>query len=273
MASADSFQHRARKRFGQNFLQDPHIIRRIVEALHPQPEDSLLEIGPGQGALTSLLLASGAQVQAVELDRDLARYLNAQHHHASNFQLIQGDILKTDIAALHGEAEPPLRVIGNLPYNISTPCIFHLLQAREHIKDMLFMLQREVVERLAAVPGEKSYGRLGIMAQYHCQIEHLFDVPPGAFHPAPKVTSAMVRLIPHASLPHPAEDHQMLQRVVREAFSARRKTLKNGLRSLMKETGVQELPVDTSLRPETLSVADYVRISNVFSLHRSQDHE
>lgn len=268
---SNSFNHRARKRFGQNFLHDPHIIQRIIDALAPQSGEQLLEIGPGQGALTGLLLDSGATLQAVELDRDLARYLYSLYYHSPHFSLHQGDILKTDISSLCPEGSK-LRVIGNLPYNISTPCIFHLLRYRDQIQDMLFMLQREVVERLAAVPGEKNYGRLSIMTQYHCHIEHLFDVPPSAFNPQPKVTSAIVRLTPHDPLPRRAEDPEMLKRVVREAFSQRRKTLKNSLKALMKETGITELPVDTSLRPETFSVDDYVRISDAFSLNRSQDH-
>lgn len=256
-------EHRARKRFGQNFLHDANIIQRIVNAINPSADQHIVEIGPGQAALTNPLVKSGARVDAIELDRDLAAWLGTHFANASNFSLHQSDILKFDLSSLSQEPRS-LRIVGNLPYNISTPCIFHLLDYAPLIDDMLFMLQLEVVQRLAAVSGDPQYGRLGIMAQYHCQVDHLFDVPPGAFRPAPKVTSAIVRLRPLRERPHTALDESLFQRVVREAFSQRRKTLRNVLKPLIKETGASELPVDLSLRPENLTLADYVALSNAF---------
>lgn len=262
--SPNTTAHRARKRFGQNFLHDAGIIRRIVDAVNPQPGQHLLEIGPGQGAITAPLLASGAKLDAVELDRDLAAWLQQRFASAQNFSLHQSDILKFDLGSLTQQAGS-LRVVGNLPYNISTPCLFHLLRYRHLIDDMLFMLQREVVTRMAAAPGSADYGRLSIMLQYHCEVESLFEVPPGAFKPAPKVTSAIVRLRPHRQLPVTAGNPALFERVVREAFSQRRKTLKNGLKGLIKETGLQQLPVDASQRPDQLSIHDYVAISDALA--------
>lgn len=258
---AGMFHHQARKRFGQNFLHDQNIIRRIIEAVAPQDSDHILEIGPGQGALTRRLLDSGARLDAVELDRDLAAYLQGELGNRANFSLHQADILKFDVASVATPGRR-LRVIGNLPYNISTPCLFHLLEYHPLIEDMVFMLQLEVVQRLAAVSGDSHYGRLGIMMQYHCEVEPLFTVPPGAFTPQPKVTSAIVRLRPHASPPQRARDLHTLQNVVRVAFNQRRKTLKNSLGSLITADKLKELSIDVNARPENLSLADYVLISN-----------
>jgi 16S rRNA (adenine1518-N6/adenine1519-N6)-dimethyltransferase len=257
-------EHQARKRFGQNFLHDQNIIRRIVECIAPASGQHLVEIGPGQGALTVPLLASGARLDAIELDRDLAAWLVSRFADTPGFTLHQGDVLKFDLARLSDQPRS-LRVIGNLPYNISTPCIFHLLKYAPLISDMTFMLQLEVVQRLAAVSGDAQYGRLSVMAQYHCQIDHLFDVPPGAFRPQPKVTSAIVRLRPHREPALRAKDPHMLQTLVRTAFSQRRKTLKNCIKTLISEIDANDLPVDLSLRPENLSLADFVRLSNSLS--------
>ena len=262
-------EHRARKRFGQNFLHDRNIIGKIVDAIHPQPGQHLLEIGPGQAAMTSPLVASGAQVDAVELDRDLASWLTQHFADATNFSLHQCDILKFDLNTL-SEIPRSLRIVGNLPYNISTPVIFHLLEQEQLIDDMVFMLQLEVVQRLAASSGDPQYGRLSIMTQYHCQVEHLFDVPPGAFRPAPKVTSAIVRLTPLRNKIHIAQDPAMLQRVVRDSFSQRRKTLRNCLKPLMIEFGAAQLPIDLGLRAENLELADFVMLSNIFTSLKSQ---
>jgi 16S rRNA (adenine1518-N6/adenine1519-N6)-dimethyltransferase len=261
--SAGEFRHQARKRFGQNFLHDKNIIRRIISSIAPQPQDHILEIGPGQGALTRYLLDSGARLDAVELDRDLAAYLQ-QIFAGSQLTLHQADILKFDIAEIAGPGER-LRVVGNLPYNISTPCLFHLLRYHALIRDMTFMLQWEVVQRLAASTGDEHYGRLGIMTQYYCHVEPLFTVPPGAFTPAPKVNSAIVRLTPYETLPLPADDLSCLQNVVRTAFNQRRKTLKNSLRSLITATELEALSMDINARPETLSLAEYVMIANAIS--------
>ncbi len=255
------YQHRARKRFGQNFLHDAGVIHRILRAVHAREGQHLLEIGPGQGAITEGLLDSGAQLDVIELDLDLIPILLAKFAQRPNFRLNQGDALKFDFSRL--EAQPrSLRVVGNLPYNISTPLIFHLLDQAELIQDMHFMLQKEVVERLAATPGGGDWGRLSIMVQYHCRVEHLFNVGPGAFNPAPKVDSAIVRLVPHDSLPHPAKDHRLLERVVREAFNQRRKTLRNTLKALLPASEIEAAGVDGSLRPEQLDLAAFVRLAD-----------
>ncbi|GGH93416.1 16S rRNA (adenine(1518)-N(6)/adenine(1519)-N(6))-dimethyltransferase [Pseudomonas fluvialis] len=258
-------QHRARKRFGQNFLHDAGVIHRILRAIHAREDDRLLEIGPGQGALTEGLLASGAQLDVIELDLDLIPILQARFGDNPRFRLNQGDALKFDFARLQA-APGSLRVVGNLPYNISTPLIFHLLDNAALIRDMHFMLQKEVVERLAAEPGSGDWGRLSIMVQYHCRVEYLFNVGPGAFNPAPKVDSAIVRLVPHAQLPHPARDHRLLERVVREAFNQRRKTLRNTLKGLLDSEAIAAAGVDGSLRPEQLDLAAFVRLADQLAL-------
>ena len=255
------YQHRARKRFGQNFLHDAGVIHRILRAIHAREGERLLEIGPGQGALTEGLLGSGAQLDVIELDLDLIPILQAKFGGNPNFRLNQGDALKFDFTRLQA-APHSLRVVGNLPYNISTPLIFHLLDHADVIEDMHFMLQKEVVERLAAEPGGGDWGRLSIMVQYHCRVEHLFNVGPGAFNPAPKVDSAIVRLVPHSVLPHPAKDHQLLERVVREAFNMRRKTLRNTLKQLLSNEDIEAAGVDGSLRPEQLDLAAFVRLAD-----------
>lgn len=260
----NGMQHRARKRFGQNFLHDQGIIQRIIDSINAQAEDHVLEIGPGQGALTGSLVSSNAKVDCVELDRDLASYLEKIYHDNERINIRQQDILKFDLEQLGAEPHS-LRVIGNLPYNISTPVLFHLLKKHELIKDMCFMLQLEVVQRLAAGVGEKNYGRLGLMTQYFCRVEHLFDVPPTAFSPQPKVNSAIVRLTPHRELPLKARSVENLQLVIRTAFNQRRKTLKNSLKAIVPADKLNELEMDISLRPENLCLADYVKISDSLS--------
>ena len=261
----EQYQHKARKRFGQNFLHDAGVIDRILRAINAKAGDRLLEIGPGQGALTEGLLASGAQLDVIELDLDLIPILQARFGDNPRFRLNQGDALKFDFARLQA-APGSLRVVGNLPYNISTPLIFYLLDNAALIRDMHFMLQKEVVERLAAEPGSGDWGRLSIMVQYHCRVEHLFNVGPGAFNPAPKVDSAIVRLVPHAQLPHPARDHRLLERVVREAFNQRRKTLRNTLKGLLDSEAIAAAGVDGSLRPEQLDLAAFVRLADQLAL-------
>ena len=261
--STNGMQHRARKRFGQNFLHDRGVIERIVRSINPQPDDHLLEIGPGQGALTEYLAGSSARLDCVELDRDLAKFLGNRYRSEPGFVLYQEDILKFDLAKLEAEKHS-LRVIGNLPYNISTPVLFYLLKNQTLIRDMTFMLQLEVVQRLAAQVGDKNYGRLGLMVQYFCEVEHLFNVPASAFSPQPKVSSAVVRLTPHQKLPVSARSVENLQTVIRTAFNQRRKTLKNSLKAIITEQVLSELPLDISLRPENLSLADYVLISDTF---------
>ena len=262
---SELYQHRARKRFGQNFLHDAGIIHRILRAIYARPDQHLLEIGPGQGAITEGLLGSDARLDVIELDQDLIPLLKMRFGLDPKFTLHQGDALKFDFASLV-EGGEKLRVVGNLPYNISTPLIYHLLDHAAVIEDMHFMLQKEVVERMAAGPGGGDWGRLSIMVQYHCRVEHLFNVGPGAFNPPPKVDSAIVRLVPHAVLPHPAKDHRLLERVVREAFNQRRKTLRNTLKNLLDAQAIEAAGVDGSLRPEQLDLAAFVRLADQLAL-------
>jgi 16S rRNA (adenine1518-N6/adenine1519-N6)-dimethyltransferase len=257
----NGMQHRARKRFGQNFLHDQGIIQRIIDSINPQAGDHVLEIGPGQGALTGSLADSKAKLDCVELDRDLAGYLEKLYHGNERVTIRQQDILKFELDQL-GAAPHSLRVIGNLPYNISTPVLFHLMKSHLLIKDMTFMLQLEVVQRLAAGVGEKNYGRLSLMTQYFCRVEHLFDVPPTAFSPQPKVNSAIVRLTPHKILPLQVRSVENLQLVIRTAFNQRRKTLRNSLKTIIPADALTSLDIDISLRPENLSLSDYVKISD-----------
>ena len=253
--------HQARKRFGQNFLHDPGVIEQIIRAINPKPDDAIVEIGPGLGALTEEILAVNPKLQVVELDRDLIPVLHTKFFNYPEFRIHEADALKFDFSQLM--VDRPLRIIGNLPYNISTPLIFHLLSQAGVVQDMHFMLQKEVVQRMAAVPGDNNYGRLGIMTQYFCKVQPLFEVGPGAFRPAPKVDSAIVRLVPHATLPHPAMDLATLQAVVRTAFNARRKTLRKALGGLVTAEQLQSLGINDGLRPENLGLADYVAIADL----------
>jgi 16S rRNA (adenine1518-N6/adenine1519-N6)-dimethyltransferase len=249
------------------------VIQRIVDAINPSASDRLLEIGPGQGAITDYLAQAGASLDCVELDRDLAAFLGKRFASSDNVRIHQNDILKFDLASLGsanpnnepGVEEKRLRVIGNLPYNISTPVMFHLLQSHELIEDMIFMLQLEVVQRLGAQPGNKNYGRLGLMVQYFCEVEHLFNVPSAAFSPQPKVSSAIVRLRPHRQRAVTARSVDALQTVIRTAFNQRRKTLKNSLKAIMSSNSLAQVPVSLSERPENLSLADYVVISDILT--------
>ncbi len=254
--------HRARKRFGQNFLVDQSIINHIVRSVGPKPDDAVVEIGPGQGAITGPLLEAIQKLDVIELDRDLVPVLLAQFAKYRDFKIHQHDALTFDFASLSAATQKPLRVVGNLPYNISTPLIFRLLEQKEQIKDMHFMLQKEVVDRLVAQPGKKSYGRLSIMAQYHCSIESLFDVPPESFEPAPKVNSAIARLTPHETLPIEAKNLNNLDRFVKQAFQQRRKTLRNGLKGLVSDEQAEAVGLDLKLRAENISAQAYVNFCN-----------
>jgi len=255
-------EHKARKRFGQNFLIDHGVINGIVRAISPQKNDLLVEIGPGKGAITELIASDCDHLRVIELDRDLVPWLKIKFDKHPDFQLFQADALRFDFANLLTEDHPSLRIVGNLPYNISTPLIFHLLTYVGKVSDMHFMLQKEVVKRMAALPGESAYGRLGIMVQYYCQVDDLFDVPPSAFDPAPKVDSAIVRLTPHKELPFAAEHIKTFEKLVNVAFQQRRKTLRNSLKQLVSLDQMENLPVDLTLRPEQISLAEYVTISN-----------
>ena len=258
------FRHTARKRFGQNFLHDQNVIANIIDSIAVQGGDHLVEIGPGQGALTRHLISDCSHLDVIEVDRDLANYLRQSYSDNKNFTLHRADILKFDLSQLT-QRNNSLRIIGNLPYNISTPCLFHLLQYNHLIKDMTFMLQLEVVQRLAAQVGDKNYGRLGLMVQYYCQVQPLFNVPSSAFRPKPKVVSAVVRLVPHERPPSIAKDVDCLKNVIRTAFTKRRKTLKNSLKGLISEDKLNQLPINITLRPENLSLAEYILISDSIS--------
>jgi len=253
--------HTPRKRFGQNFLHDHNIIFNILSSLQAKPDQHWVEIGPGLGALTEPLLKIGMQLDVVELDRDLVALLKEKFKD-SELKIHSGDALKFNFGALVNDNEK-LRIIGNLPYNISTPLMFHLLDNAFCIDDMHFMLQKEVVDRICAVPGSKKYGRLSVMMQYHCATELLFDVPPESFEPAPKVMSAIVRLIPHQTPPVQVYDMVKLNRVVTQAFSQRRKTLRNSLKKIIDENAIIDLNIDPTSRAEVLTLDEFARLSNL----------
>lgn len=252
--------HRPRKRFGQHFLHDRHVIGRILDAFAPRPGDHVVEIGPGTGALTRELAARLPHFEAVEFDRDLIVHLQSAFP-SDKLSLHNADALKFDFCRL-ADGGRKLRLIGNLPYNISTPLLFHLLDQAGCIEDMLFMLQKEVVERLCAAPGGKDYGRLSVMIQYRCAVERLFDVAPGAFTPPPKVDSSVVRLVPHAAPPVNVRDPEMFARLVQAAFASRRKVLRNTLKGLVTPETMLALGVDPIRRAETLSLAEFAALSN-----------
>lgn len=260
--------HKARKRFGQNFLHDPGIINQIIRSINPVEKNHLVEIGPGQGALTADLLASGCRLNAIELDRDLIPILEGKFSHIKHFHLQQADALEFDYSSLQ-QRDEKLRIVGNLPYNISTPLIFHLLSYHQLISDMHFMLQLEVVNRLAASPGSKTYGRLSVMAQYYCQIDALFEVPPEAFDPRPKVQSAIIRLAPYDQRPYQADNIKTLDIILRTAFNQRRKTLRNNLKSLLTEKEIESLDIDPTARAETLSLPEFIKLSNILNTKKT----
>ena len=253
--------HRPRKRFGQHFLSDPGVIENIVRAIDPQPGDTIVEIGPGQGAITEPLARKAGRLHCIELDRDLAAALRHRFGNSDNVTIHEADALNFDFCAL-GDS---LRVVGNLPYNISTPLLFHLIDSRDCIADMFFMLQKEVVDRMTAAPGNKAYGRLGIMLGCHLRVEALFDVGPECFDPPPAVTSAVVRLVPLGSDRPVIDDEKLLGRLVATAFSQRRKTLRNALKTLLDDAELRALDIDPGKRPESLPIADYVRLTNYVS--------
>lgn len=264
MQSKKHLGHTARKRFGQNFLFDNSVIEAIVEAIRPQKTDFLVEIGPGLGALTEPVAERVEHLTVLELDRDLAKRL--RHHPFLNQKLnvIETDAMQFDFNDFYKNAQQPakMRIFGNLPYNISTPLMFHLFKFCDDIQDMHFMLQKEVVKRLVSAPNSKAYGRLTVMTQYFCQVFPVLDVPPTAFKPAPKVDSAVVRLIPHQTLPYPALDLKMLNQICTTAFNQRRKTLRNALGQFFTPEELAGLNIDPQARAENLSVGDFVRLAN-----------
>jgi len=247
--------HAPRKRYGQHFLHDRGVIAKIVAAVDPQPGDAIVEIGPGTGALTAPLLDRVARLEAVEIDRDLAARLEAEH---PRLALHRGDVLRFDFARLPDR----LRVVGNLPYNVSTPLLFRLVEVADRLRDAHLMLQKEVVDRMVAAPSTSEYGRLSVMLQYRFEMRKLFDVKPGAFRPPPKVDSAVVRLVPKPAAALVARDRAALARVVTAAFTKRRKTLRNALAGVVDEGGLRALGIDPRLRPENLGVPQYVAIAN-----------
>lgn len=252
--------HRPRKRFGQHFLHDPAVIARIIEVVRPLPGQRLVEIGPGEGALTGPLLEHGAELAVVELDRDLAARLAMRREAGDALTVVQGDALKIELAALAAPGER-LRLVGNLPYNISTPLLFRFIAQAEVIDDMHFMLQREVVERMVAPPGSKTYGRLSVMLAAACRMEALFDIGPGAFRPPPKVWSTIVRLTPWREPPFVIPDHARFAEVVRRAFGQRRKTLRNALAGLVDEAAIRAAGCDPGARAETLPAEAFARLA------------
>src|SRR5690554_6794456 len=255
--------HRARKRFGQNFLHDQFVINDIVDAINPQANQNLVEIGLGLAALTEPVVERAGHLTVVELDRDLADRLEQHPFLQDKLKVYRGDALKTDFRQF--AQQQAIRVFGNLPYNISTPLIFHLLEHLEVIEDMHFMLQKEVVERLAAEPNTKAYGRISVSIQQACRVEPVLLVPPGAFTPPPKVESAVVRLVPYKQSPFPVKDRRSLHKICLIAFNQRRKTIRNNLKQLMNDDQLEALGIDPNARPETLSVADYCRLADWYS--------
>lgn len=256
--------HQPRKRFGQHFLRDQKIIQQIVAAIAPEPGQALIEIGPGLGALTIPILKLVGSMAAIEVDRDLIPLLEKACQGIGDLLIYQKDILHFDlsVAATHKKT---LRVFGNLPYNISTALIFHLIKFTPFIADLHFMLQKEVADRLTSPPGKKCYSRLSVMAQYHYHIKQLFEVPPRAFRPAPRVDSRIIRMIPYTRVPYPADNYTRFETIVKQAFSQRRKTLRNslsGLKQPIPEPIWEKANIDPQKRAENLSVEDFVRLSN-----------
>jgi len=253
-------KHEPRKRFGQHFLIDASIIARIVQLINPRDGEHLIEIGPGTGALTIPLLSKVQSLDAIELDRDVVPVLKAKTSHLdAHLNVISQDALRVDFAALKQDARL-LRIVGNLPYNISTPLIFHLLRFASSIQDMVFMLQKEVADRVAAVPGSCDFGRLSVMVQYHAVVHLHFIVPQDAFNPPPEVLSRMVSIIPHRVYPQKAHDEALFVELVKCAFNQRRKTLRNSLKAFA--IAWDEVGIDSGKRPEELNVADFVVLAN-----------
>ena len=252
--------HTPRKRFGQNFLHDPGVIGKIITAIQPHQDENLVEIGPGQGAITLPLLAAAGALTVIELDRDLIEPLKARCAAAGRLAVHNVDALGFDFCQLANKK--PVRIIGNLPYNISTPILFHLLDQHDCIRDMHFMLQKEVVERMAASPGSKQFGRLSVMLQYRCRVTSLFTIGPGAFNPPPRVESAFVRLEPFEQPPVSVDSEVVFEKLVRQAFSQRRKTLRNALRDMLDADEILKTGIDPSVRAEMMALKDFAALAN-----------
>ena len=254
--------HKHKKRFGQNFLNNDRIIQQIIAAIAPKSDQHLIEIGPGKAALTEPLLEQVAWLDIIEIDNDLIAPLTEKLGHYPTFHLHHADALTFDYASLKEPMSPPLRIVGNLPYNISSPLLFHLMHFAEAIDDMHFMLQKEVVERITAQPGIKAYGRLSVMLQYACEVEYLLTVGPENFNPQPKVDSAIIRLKPYQQKPFQADNETAFADLVRQAFSQKRKTLRNNLKGWLSQSQIEHCGLDPSARAETLSIAHFVTLAN-----------
>jgi 16S rRNA (adenine1518-N6/adenine1519-N6)-dimethyltransferase len=250
-----------KKKLGQHFLVDQNVINKLVRNISPNDKDIIVEIGPGDGAMTKSILPSVKKMYLIEKDTDLLNELVLTLHNYKNSKIINQDILKYDFSIF----DNPFRVIGNLPYNISTEIIFKMCKIN-NIVDMHFMLQKEVVDRISASPGNKNYGRLSVMIQYYCNVCPLFLVPPSAFSPSPKVDSMIVLLYPHKEIPHVAENLKFFSKLVRICFQQRRKTMRNSIKLLLSEKYIEKLSIDLTLRPEQLSVAQFVNLSNQIGL-------
>ena len=253
-------QHTARKRFGQNFLQDSRIIADIVQAVRPQPADTVVEIGPGLGAITEPLAAKLDCLHVCEIDRDIIGYLKTRPY-AGKLVIHEGDVLQFDFASVPRRK----KIVGNLPYNISTPLLFHLSRYADEVEDMHFMLQKEVVERMVAEPGSNDFGRLSVMLQYFFEMEKLLDVPPEAFSPAPKVDSAVVRLIPAKHRIGQAQDFEQFAALVKQAFHQRRKTIRNNLKGLADDDDLQAAGISPQERAEHIAPEKYVALANLLA--------
>lgn len=262
-----AFTEPAKKHLGQNFLHERGVIDKIVQAVNPQPGDAIVEIGPGQGALTFPLLKKHGELTAIEFDRDLHAPLQAAAREHGALRLIEGDVLGVDFTALARElaSDGQIRLVGNLPYNLSSPILFHALDHAATIRDMHFMLQKEVVERMAAGPGSKVFGRLSVMLQAYCAVTPLFTVPPGAFRPAPKVDSAVVRLVPKPRDRIDVAEHRVFADVVRAAFGQRRKTLRNALNGVADAARIEAAGLRPDARAEQVEVAGFVRLANLLA--------
>lgn len=261
--------HKPRKRFGQHFLKDHSIIQGMVNAIHPQPGQVIIEIGPGTGALTLPLLQAIQDLTVIELDRDVIPLLEKKCRDYGQLHIHQGDVLNFNFLNYAKNQNKPLRLVGNLPYNISTPLLFHLIEHRKAIQDMHFMLQREVAERLAANKGSSAYGRLTIMVQYHFDIEFLYQVPPSAFEPPPRVYSAIINLKPHQNRYEKILHWGAFSDIVRDAFQQRRKMLRNSLAKYVSEIQLTQLNISPTLRPEELSLDEYIKIANYYAKWRN----
>ncbi|GAB6069601.1 16S rRNA (adenine(1518)-N(6)/adenine(1519)-N(6)) -dimethyltransferase RsmA [Thiomicrorhabdus hydrogeniphila] len=263
--SGRSSGHKHKKQFGQNFLNNGRVIDQIVASIRPKPDNHMVEIGPGEAALTTPLIDVVKRLDIIEIDNDLIGPLKIRFASKPAFHLHHTDALTFDYSTLlEFEPEQPLRIVGNLPYNISSPLMFHLLNYSDHILDMHFMLQKEVVDRITAKPGIKAYGRLSVMIQYACETEYLFTVGPENFTPPPKVESAIVRLLPYKQKPFIADNEQAFADLVKQAFSQKRKTLRNTLKGTLDAEQIESCGINPTARAETLSVEKFVELANLY---------